>query len=97
MKRPGRSPGLFFALGKRIAVKQIEIYHIVFETDVSAWKVEKEGSTRPITRTEGKDAAIRAAKSLARSAPQGEVIIHRKDGAIQEVCSYGSDPGNGLG
>lgn len=77
-------------------MKKSEIYHIVFETDVSAWKVEKEGSVRAVTRTEGKDAAIRAAKSLARSAPHAEVIIHRKNGEIQERCSYGRDPAAGL-
>jgi hypothetical protein len=77
-------------------VKKIEVYHILFESDVSAWKVEKEGSPRAITRTEAKDAAIKAAKKLARSATQGEVIIHRKDGEIQERCKYGRDPAGGL-
>ena len=77
-------------------MKKREVYHIVFESDISAWKVEKEGSPRAITRTGAKDAAVRAAKSLARSAVHGRVVIHRKDGEIQEELNYGRDPAAGL-
>ena len=72
--------------------KAREVYHIVFESDVSAWKVEKEGSSRAITRTETKDAALKAARKLAKSASLGQVIVHRKDGSIQEEFTYGDDP-----
>ena len=72
--------------------KKREVYHVVFESDVSAWKVEKEGSSRPITRTERKDPAVSAAKKLAKSAALGQVIIHRKDGSVQEEFTYGDDP-----
>ena len=77
-------------------MKKSEVYHISFEEGLSAWKVEKEGFAGMITRTAIKDAAVRAAKSLARSAAHGRVIIHRKNGQIQEEISYGRDPLAGL-
>ena len=72
--------------------KQREVYHVVHESDANAWKVEKEGSLRAITRTETKEPAVSAAKKLAKSASLGQVIIHRKDGSIQEEFTYGEDP-----
>ena len=78
-------------------MKKSEVYHVVYESDLSAWKVEKEGSPRPITRTGVKDAAIRTAKSLARSAAHGRVVVHRKDGRVQEDLIYGKDPAMGFG
>src|SRR5438094_3505156 len=95
MKDLGARPG-FFCPSKGVGVKKLEVYHIVFQDDVSAWKVEKDGAPWPIEQGEGKLASVRAAKNRARSAAHAEVIIHRKDGTVQERCTYGRDPTGGL-
>lgn len=75
-------------------VKQPEIYHVLAEGAVASWKVEKEGAVLPLTRTQSKDAAVRAAKRLAQSAAFGRVVVHRRDGTVQQEIRYGEKTGH---
>lgn len=56
------------------------------------WAVKKEGAKRADSVHEQKVDAVERAKELAKNAPLGQVIIHKKDGTIQTEYTYGKDP-----
>ena len=56
------------------------------------WAVKKEGAERADSIHEQKVDAVERAKELAKNAPLGQVIIHKKDGTIQTEYTYGKDP-----
>jgi len=65
-------------------------YHIVpWE---SGWKVELEHSPEALFVNRSKDAAIQWARELAKNNKPSQVIVHGKDGKIQEEYTYGNDP-----
>lgn len=39
-----------------------------------------------------KEEAVRFGRDLAKSAPLSQLVIHKKDGTIQEERTYGRDP-----
>ena len=57
----------------------------------AGWIVTRAGFGRDSTHPT-KDAAIKRAVRLARDREPSELVIHRRDGSIQETRSYGSDP-----
>ena len=55
------------------------------------WQVKGAGNDRATVRTETKQEAIDAARTITRN--QGtELVIHGKDGKIQSKDSHGNDP-----
>ena len=56
--------------------------HVVSHKD--GWAVKKEGSNRASGVFEKKITAVNRAKNLAKKGPQKDVVIHKKDGTIQE-------------
>jgi hypothetical protein len=64
--------------------------HVVNQDD--SWKVKKEGSQRSSSVHDTKQAAEQAAREQAKKEPLSQVIIHKKDGTIQEEHTYGNDP-----
>lgn len=63
--------------------------HVVHRPD--GWAVRGEGNTKDTVKTETKREAIEAAKEIAKN-NGAEVVIHGKDGKIQDKDSYGRDP-----
>ena len=57
----------------------------------NGWAVKKEGSGRFTVITETKKEAVEVAREIAKH-NQSELIIHGKDGKIQDKDSYGKDP-----
>lgn len=55
------------------------------------WAVRGEGNSRVTSIHQIKTNAISNAIKIAKN-NQGDVIIHRKDGVIQDRDSYGHDP-----
>lgn len=55
------------------------------------WAVRGEGNTKDTVKTETKREAIEAAREIAKN-NGAEVVIHGKDGKIQDKDSYGRDP-----
>jgi len=55
------------------------------------WQVKKEGAERASKVTETKKEAVEAGRDAAKK-EQSELVIHRKDGTIQDKDSYGNDP-----
>ena len=57
----------------------------------NGWAVKGEGNTRFTIITEIKKDAVEAAREIARN-NHSELVIHGRDGRIQEKDSYGNDP-----
>lgn len=66
-----------------------QTYHVLPVQD-GGWKVKKGGAARASKRFEEKDDAINFAKNLS-SSYNTQLVIHRKDGSIQNANSYGND------
>ena len=55
------------------------------------WAVKGGGNSKYTIITDNKKDAIAAAKSIAKN-NKSELVIHGKDGKIQNKNSYGNDP-----
>ena len=63
--------------------------HVVPHKD--GWATKKEGASRAGVVTDTKAEALEKAREQARR-ENVEVVIHKKDGTIQDSDSYGNDP-----
>ena len=66
-------------------------YHVV-PSPKGGWNVEAEKASRPSSRHGTKDEVVTRARELAKQQNLGQVVIHKKDGTIQEERTYGKDP-----
>ena len=66
------------------------VYHVKPSDD--GWVVEKEGAKRASSKHGKKDEAVKQARSYAEKQQPSQIIIHKKDGSIQEERTYGDDP-----
>jgi Uncharacterized protein conserved in bacteria (DUF2188) len=57
----------------------------------NGWAVKGEGNTRYTAITERKAEATTIARDIAKN-NKAEIVIHGKDGRIQDKDSYGNDP-----
>ena len=55
------------------------------------WQVKGAGNSRATVRTETKSDAIGIARGIARN-QHAEMVIHGRNGKIQDKNSYGNDP-----
>ena len=67
-------------------------YHVVPNKEEGNWRVERESSERASSVHDNKEDAVDEARRLAKNNPLGQIIIHGKDGVIQEERTYGKDP-----
>jgi hypothetical protein len=67
-----------------------QTYHVTSRGD--EWQVKKAGQQQPVSTHHKKERAVEKAKELAKDAPLGQVVIHRRDGQIQTEHTYGQDP-----
>lgn len=65
--------------------------HHVIPNQSGGWSVKKGGSTKASKRFDTKIKAVRYAKKVAKN-QHSELVIHKKDGRIQNPNSYGNDP-----
>jgi hypothetical protein len=56
------------------------------------WKVKRSGADRAASTHDNKADAVADAKTRAKSAPAGQVVVHGTSGRIQTEHTYGSDP-----
>lgn len=52
------------------------------------WEVRREGAEEPESVYETKDDALEAARGLAHSREPSRLVVHRKDGSVQDVFTY---------
>jgi len=64
--------------------------HVVPNKD-GGWKVKGAGNSKSTANTSTKKEALDIAKEIAQN-QKSEVVIHGKDGKIQDKDSYGNDP-----
>jgi hypothetical protein len=69
--------------------KKRTAYHVTPDED--GWKVVKEGQRQPLFGGRKKDDVIPRARRQAKK-DEAQLIIHKKDGKIQEERTYGPDP-----
>jgi hypothetical protein len=58
-----------------------KVYHVT-PNKGGGWKVKGEGNKRSSGNFETKTDAVQHGKKLAKSAPKGQIKIHKKDGKI---------------
>jgi len=68
-----------------------KVYHVTKDHG-GPWKGTVEGANRASVSAETKAEAIARTTELARSAPLGQVVIHKENGVIQSERTYGKDP-----
>lgn len=56
------------------------------------WNVKRAGASRATSNHASKADAIAEAKTRAKAAPKGQIVIHRSDNVIQTEHTYGDDP-----
>lgn len=64
----------------------------VFPDGEGGWDVKRRGKNRATGNFDNKDEAIESARSHAKNADEGEIVIRGRDGKIQGEHTYGSDP-----
>lgn len=62
------------------------VYHVV--SDGEDWKVEREGASRATSVHDTKDVAVTAGRELAKGHPPSALVVHRKDGTVQDRFDY---------
>lgn len=55
------------------------------------WSVKKEGNTKASVVLKTKEGAVNRAREISKK-DASELIIHKKDGTIQQRDSHGNDP-----
>jgi hemerythrin superfamily protein len=66
------------------------VFHVT-PASGGGWRAEKEGTERAVAIGDRKDEVVQKARVRARS-QKGRLIIHGRNGRIQEERSYGPDP-----
>ncbi|HMB89823.1 MAG TPA: phasin family protein [Rhodothermales bacterium] len=64
------------------------VYHVVPQDE--GWAVTKEGTDRAINVLGTKAEALERGRDLAKNQEPSRLVIHRKDGTIQEQFTYGA-------
>jgi hemerythrin superfamily protein len=66
------------------------VFHVTPAGD-GGWRAEKAGSNRAVAKGDRKDEVVRQARQRART-QKGRLVIHGKNGRIQEERTYRPDP-----
>ena len=61
---------------------------------LTTWRVKRRGASRATTVHSTRDEAIEKARELAKKNTCGVVFVHRIDGSVSRVITYGKDPYN---
>ncbi len=66
-----------------------KVFHVAPHEE--GWKVQVAGDETPASLHDTKDAALTAAREIAKKAEPSQVIVHKLDGTIQTQLSYGDE------
>jgi hypothetical protein len=70
----------------RLERAQVAVYSVVARED--GWAVEKQGAERAVSLHATKDEALDAARAVVANHKPSELVIHRKDGSVQDTVVY---------
>lgn len=74
-----------------IGMPERQTWHVT-PAKSEGWQVKHAGKDRATSRHGTKDDAVQAAKTIAKKRELGQVIVHKRDGTIQQEFTYGEDP-----
>lgn len=74
------------ALVERMERAQVTVYSVVARDE--GWAVEKKGAGRAVSLHPTKDEALESARALAGENRPSELVVHRKDGTVQDTVVY---------
>ena len=66
-------------------------HHVVPDKDRGGWNIKKGGGDKAIKHFDKKQDAVDSAREISRN-QRSELVIHKKDGTIQNSDSHGGDP-----
>lgn len=92
--REGAKEGAKRAASRRRGARRSRTGGPVFHVTPASgggWRAEKEGAQRAVATGDRKDEVVERARERARS-QKGRLIIHGRNGRIQEERTYGPDP-----
>jgi Uncharacterized protein conserved in bacteria (DUF2188) len=64
----------------------------VIPSQAGAWRVKRAGAERATTVHSTQSEAVVKARELAKKGADGTVIVHRVDGTVRQLSTYGKDP-----
>ena len=69
-------------------------FHVTYDKDKGDWKVQDQTGQRASHRAPTKEEAVQKGRKTAQSGGDSSLVIHKKDGKIQEERTYPrkSDP-----
>lgn len=70
----------------RLERAQVAVYSVVARED--GWAVERKGAERAVSLHATKDEALEAARAVAANHRPSELVVHRKDGSVQDTVAY---------
>ena len=62
------------------------VYHVVSSDE--GWAVQQEGSESPVGIYRTKSEATKEARRLAKATTPSRLVLHRKDGTVQDSTAY---------
>jgi poly(hydroxyalkanoate) granule-associated protein len=65
---------------------QVAVYSVVAREE--GWAIEKKGAERAVSVHATKDEALERARALAAEHRPSELVVHRKDGTVQDTLVY---------
>jgi hypothetical protein len=87
----GEDPGGMRVL-RNATQGEFSVFRVVYDRESEDWKVERQGSFRPLIWTKSKAAAVNAAKKYGQAYGLAQVIVLDKDGSIEEQHDFGEEP-----
>ncbi len=67
-------------------------FHITYDRKKEDWKIKREKSTHVESAHPTKAKAVGRGRQMAKVQRPSQIVIHKKDGTIQEERTYGNDP-----
>ena len=80
--------GVAVAKRRRSKTREQIVFHVLPQDD--RWEVRGEGAQRATSVHETKREAVAAARQLARAREPSRLVVHRRDGTVQDSIAYGA-------
>jgi hypothetical protein len=74
---------------RNATVTEFSVFRVVFDAESNDWKVERQGSVRPLIWTKSKPAAVNAAMRYGQAYGLSQVIVYEKDGSVESEHNFG--------
>jgi hypothetical protein len=72
---------------------ECKVYHVApVPGDEYGWEIKSEGRHRAESMHQSKHEAVQEARRFARTHPVCQIVVHRKDGTIEERRTYTGPP-----